>query len=77
MKSQPARRAIQRVLLVNRVVLQAAAAGVWMFEKIGPVPELDRFQAGDARAISFRPPENPAMKCGSIRPVVIFRSALA
>jgi len=25
--------------------------------------------------ISFRPPEKPAMKCGSIKPVVIFKSA--
>ena len=35
----------------------------------------DGLRVGDAGAITLRPPDHPAMKCGSTRPVAMRRSA--
>ncbi len=66
-----------RTLLVNGISFQLAVVGTGMFEKLRAVPGMDGVGAGNARTDQFRPPEKPAMKCGSIRPVVIFSSARA
>ena len=43
------------VLLVDRIAFENAAIGLGMFEEIGPVPDLHRFQGGDARADQLAP----------------------
>ena len=65
-----------RVLFVDRVAVAGSRCGRWgVRETRGPCQTLTVSSAARPGQISFRPPEKPAMKCGSISPVVIFRSA--
>ena len=75
MKSQPAIRAMAVFSSCTGLPSRQPLRALGCSRKSGPCHTRIVSSAARPGQINFRPPEKPAMKCGSIRPVVIFNSA--
>ena len=76
MKSQPAVEQWPCSLSCTGLPSRHPFRAFGVFQKVRPMPETRRPLSKPARPgqiTSFRPPEKPAMKCGSISPVVILQ----
>ncbi len=63
------------LLLVQRIADEVALHGERILHEAGGVEGADGFVIATPGAITLRPPDQPAMKCGSTRPVAMRRSA--
>ena len=75
MKSQPAMRAIRVFSSWTGFPSRQPARALGCSRKTGLCQALIVSIAASPGQMSFRPPEKPAMKCGSIKPMLILSSA--